>query len=61
MAGSKRTTVIFPENLFRNLKFYSVNNNVEMGEVIREATREFLKKKGYQPDKELKGIKPVYE
>ena len=61
MVGDLRTTLILPENLAKNLKFYSANNGVKEGEIIKEALRDFLKKKGYQPDKAPKGSKPVYE
>lgn len=59
--GDFRTTLILPEALATNLKFYAVNNGKKEGEIMREALTEFLKKRGYQPDKKPKGSKPVYK
>ena len=61
MPSHLRTTLVIPEALAVNLKFYAINNEIKEGEVIRKALTEFLKKRGYQPDKKPKGSKPVYE
>jgi len=41
----KRFTMNFPEDLHKRLKVWCVQNDTEMGEVVRKLVAEFLAKK----------------
>jgi len=42
MSGTKRFTMNFPEDLHKRLKHWCVDNNAEMGRIIRQLVEAFL-------------------
>jgi predicted transcriptional regulator len=55
-----RTTVVLSEELDRNIEVLCSIERRPKGEVIAAAIKQFLERKGLQPDKSPKGVNVIY-
>lgn len=55
-----RTTIVLPEELDRNIEVLCSIERRPKGEVIASAIKQFLERKGLQPDKSPKGVNVIY-
>jgi hypothetical protein len=55
-----RVTLTLPETLDQNLELYALKSGALKSEVIKSVLREFLERKGLQPDRRPKSIDIVY-
>ena len=55
-----RTTIILPRVLDQNIEVLCSIEGKQKGEVIATALKQFLEKKGLQPDKTPKNVSVIY-
>jgi hypothetical protein len=55
-----RTTLVLPTSLDQNLELYAVQSGQPKSEVIKQVLSEYLRSRGFQPDKTPKSISVAY-
>ena len=56
-----RTTLFLGDNLSRNLDLLAIQGGKSKGELIREVMADYLRSKGFKPDRRPVAVKVTYQ